>query len=248
MATRFGRHLTTAVLATVAVTLAACSDSPVDPSATQASELKPEGAHLTIASTSVTTATLYPQYDNVYVSVEGHRIVIPAYSICQVDVSGYGPGYWNKPCNPQTAPITFTIATMVKSDGSSAVAVKPDVRFAPGKTVMAYLKDAKGATTPGAYIAYCALVQKEDQDFHCYDEGKYDPQMTTYRDPAQGIIYRRLKHFSGYNVVFGFGGGIEASMNVAPLRPNFLRSGYITTVGFDGGTDADLGSDVPRRR
>ena len=234
---RIRRHLTTAAFAAVAFTLAACSDSPVDP-ASSAKALKPEGAHLTLASTSVTTATLYPQYDNVYVSVEGHRIVIPAYSICQVGVSGYGPGYWDAPCTPETSPILFTITTSVDTDGSSRVTVKPDVRFVPSKTVMAYFKDAKGAVTPGSFISYCTLLG-------CVDEGKTDAAMATYRDPSQGIIYRRLKHFSGYNVVFGFGddSGISSSMNVAPLTPNFLRSGYITTVGLDGGSDNRDSSD-----
>jgi hypothetical protein len=227
MKTRIARQLATATLAALAFTLAACSDSPVDPAS---STLKPEGAHLTLASTSVTTATLYPQYDNVYVSVEGHRIVIPAYSICQVGVSGYGPGFWDKSCTPQTSPIVFTITTSVDTDGSSRVTVKPDVRFVPSKTVMAYFKDAKGSVTPGSFISYCTLLG-------CVDEGKTDAAMTTYRDPSQGIIYRRLKHFSGYNVVFGFGddSGITSSLNVAKLPPNFLKSGYITTVGLDGG-------------
>jgi hypothetical protein len=233
------RHLTTAAFAAVALTLAACSDAPVDP-ASKASTLTPEGAHLTIASTSVTTAVLYPQYDNVYVSVEGHRIVIPAYSICQVGVSGYGPGYWDAPCAPQTAPVVFTIVTTTDTDGSSSVKVQPDVRFAPGKTVMAYFKDPKGSVTPGSFIAYCTLLG-------CSDEGKKDAAMTTYRDPSQGIIYRRLKHFSGYNVVFGFGddSGMSSSLNVAKLPPNFL-SGYITTVGLDGGSSRGSDHDLNR--
>jgi hypothetical protein len=224
MKTRIARQLATATLAALAFTLAACSDSPVDPAS---STLKPEGAHLTLASTSVTTATLYPQYDNVYVSVEGHRIVIPAYSICQIGVSGYGPGFWDKSCTPQTSPIVFTITTSVDTDGSSRVSVKPDVRFVPGKRVMAYFKDTKGSVTSGSYIAYCFTDG-------CIDEGKIDASMTTYRDPSQGIIYRRLKHFSGYNVVFGFGDGSASSL-MRGLPPSFLKSGYITTVGFDGG-------------
>jgi hypothetical protein len=223
---RSRRPLATAAFAALAFTLAACSDAPVDP-ASSTNALKPEGAHLTIASTSVTTATLYPQYDNVYVSVEGHRITIPAYSICQVGVSGYGPGFWDRPCTPQTGPVVFTITTTVDTDGSSRVSVKPDVRFVPAKQVMAYFKDAKGALTPGSYIAYCSVQG-------CEDEGKTDPSMTTYRDPSQGIIYRRLKHFSGYNVVFGFGGDGSASSLLGKLPPSFLKSGYITTVGLDG--------------
>ncbi|AHG90237.1 hypothetical protein J421_2700 [Gemmatirosa kalamazoonensis] len=236
MRIRDHRHLLTAAVAAVAVTLAACSDSSVSSVEPSANALKPSGVRMTIASTSVTTATLFPQYDNVYVSVEGHRIVIPAYSICAVGVSGYGPGYWNAPCAPQTAPITFVITTSVNTDGSSRVTVQPDVRFAPGKTVMAYMKDAVGARTAGSFIAYCNLLG-------CVDEGQTDPQMTTYRDASQGIIYRRLKHFSGYNVVFGFGDdGSSSSMNKATMGAANARSGYITTVGLDGGSTPDAPS------
>jgi hypothetical protein len=233
MTTRIRRHLSVAAIAAVALTLTACQDSAVEPSS---SALKPSGARFTIATTSVTTATLYPQYENVYVSVEGHRIVIPAYSICQLGVSGYGPGYWNAPCAPQTAPITFVITTSTNTDGSSRVTVSPDVRFAPGKTVTAYIKDAKAAITPGSVIMYCGLLS-------CTNEGKTDADMLTYRDPSQGIVYRRLKHFSGYNVVFGIDGdGSGSSENmVKALKPNFL-SGYITTVGLDGRNDDESGA------
>ena len=64
----------------------ACSDA-TDPTPTS---LKATGPHLTIASTSTTTATLYPTVDNVYQSVEGHRLVIPANSICNPSTTAYG--------------------------------------------------------------------------------------------------------------------------------------------------------------
>lgn len=215
----------------------ACSDSVADPaSPASATSLKAAGPHFTYATTSVTTTTLYPQYDNVYVSAEGHRIVIPAYSICNPATSGYGPSLWDAPCSPATTPIAFTITTSVNEKGLSRVTVSPDVRFVPTKTVMAYLKDATGAQTPGAVIAYCNLLG-------CSDEGKTDPAMATYRDAAQGYVYRRLKHFSGYNVVFGFacdpatdpncvdGGTVTSKAAPMPFG-NF--SGYITTIGHAG--------------
>jgi hypothetical protein len=249
MANRYSRYLATAALAVGAIALAACSDSTTEPNhGASATTLRPDGAHYTIASTSVTTATLYPWYDNVYVSVEGHRIVIPAYSICAVGTSGYGPGYWDQPCSPQTAPVVFTITTTTDANGSSRVTVQPDVRFAPGKTVMAYLKDSVGARTPGSYIAYCTLLGG------CVDEGKTDASMKTYQDPTNGIIYRRLKHFSGYNVVFGVSGcdssdpscSSSAGMNKGKMPTNnaaTLKSGYITTVGFgDSNDDSSFGS------
>ena len=242
MINRFRRHLTTVTLAATAIALAACSDSTVEPTKSASNTLAPAGVHLTVASTAVTTATLYPQYDNVYIDVNGNKITIPAYSICDIATSGYSTSLWNAPCAPQTAPIVFTITTSTKTDGSQLVTVQPDVRFSPTKTVMAFFKDSVAAKSSNPVIAYCKLTG-------CYDEGKYDAQMVTYRDPVQGIVYRRLKHFSGYNVVFGLGDGSgdgsSGGMNMIPLPANFM-SGYITTVGFDGFDGSRSTSDAIR--
>lgn len=230
MAPRFSRSLTTVACVAVALLASACSDTVTDPSP---NALRPDGPHMTIASTSITTAVLYPTYDNVYVSVEGHRIVIPANSVCNPLTSGYGPAFWNAPCQTATAPILFTITTTVNEEGYSRVTVSPDVRFSPTKQVMAYFKDSVASRTPGLVIKYCTLLK-------CVDEGLTDASLKTYRDPTAGIIYRRLKHFSGYNVVFGFNctegepcddgnGGMASKAAALPLS---YFQGYITTTGL----------------
>ena len=85
--------LSLAILGLAALTLTACQDSSTAPGARPASEeaaaqLAPQGPRLTIATSSVTTAVLNPTVDNVYVSAEGHRLTIPAYSICNIATSG----------------------------------------------------------------------------------------------------------------------------------------------------------------
>ena len=45
-------------------------------------------------------------------------------------------------------------------------------------------------------ILYCN--EKE-----CVDEGTADSTMVTQRDKQQGFVYRRIKHFSGYQVSTG---------------------------------------------
>ena len=234
----FGTKITRTSLALVAAAaLAACSDSITTPAASTSSEsasaLRPSAAHLTVGTTSVTTFWIDPRVDNVYQSVEGHRLVIPANSICQVGTSGYGAAYWNQSCTAASAPIQFTFTTTTNDSGYSNLTVKPDVRFSPSKQVWVFFKDAVAASTPGLVIKYCNL---ENVATGCVDEGITDSDLATLRDPAQGVIYRRLKHFSGYNIVFGFDGGGNGSnggMNVVPLPMN-LYSGYITTVGVNG--------------
>jgi hypothetical protein len=197
--------LTLAVLSVATIALAACQDnSPVSaaPSTPVAasSALRPssKGPHLTIATTSVTTAVLYPTYDNVYVSTEGHRIIIPANSVCNPLTSGYGAGTWDLPCQTATAPIVFTIKSTTDANGRPRIDIFPDVRFSPSKTVYAEFVDQVAADKFNSSILYCPTLGTG-----CIDESKTDPSLRTYKSPSTGKVYRRLKHFSGYHVIFG---------------------------------------------
>ena len=214
-------------VALAAVALAACSDSTSAPAAPETS-LRPEGPRLTVATTSITTATLYPTYDNIYVSSEGHRIVIPANSICKPGVSGYGPTYWDKPCATATAPIVFTIKSTVDASGRPRIDIHPDVRFTPSKTVTASFVDAAAAAKFNSLIAYCPTAST------CVDESKTDASLRTYTDKATGRVSRRLKHFSGYTVIVGFDGESERFDREALAA---RAAGYITTTGIDGGSE-----------
>jgi hypothetical protein len=223
-------------IALAAVTLAACSESTSAPAAPETS-LRPEGPRLTVATTSVMTATLYPTYDNVYVSAEGHRITIPANSICKVGVSGYGPTFWDKACATATAPIVFTIKSTVDASGRPRIDIHPDVRFSPSKTVTASFVDAAAAAQFNALIAYCPALGG------CVDEAKTDPSLRTYTDKLTGRVSRRLKHFSGYTVIVGFDG--ESSERFDRAAAAARASGYITTTGIDG--DGESTAELPNR-
>jgi hypothetical protein len=220
------------VLAALVAT--ACQDGVSTPASPETS-LRPEGPRLTLATSQVTTAVLYPTYDNVYVSSEGHRLVIPANSICKVGVSGYGAGTWDAPCAPQTAPIVFTIKSTIDANGAPRITVTPDVRFSPSKTVSVSFANAAAANALGTLINYCPTGLTT-----CVDESVTDASLRTYTDKATGRVYRRIKHFSGYNVVFGFDGGSESMLDraasvdgagVQEASAERSRSGYITTTG-----------------
>ena len=229
------------LLALATITLAACSDTGSAPAAPETS-LRPAGPRMTLATTTVTTAVLYPQYDNVYVSIEGPRMYIPANSICQLGTSGYGPSTWDLPCTPATNPIVFTIKSTVDASGKARIDVMPDVRFSPSKTVLVDFANAQAATSFSALINYCPTGA-----LACIDESKTDASLKTYTNPSTGRVYRRIKHFSGYHVVFGNdcgensfgceneGGwdrefGSDASDEPTADRSG-SRSGYITTTG-----------------
>jgi hypothetical protein len=238
--------LVAATLAAFALT--ACQDGSSAPAAPQ-SALAPSGPRLTLATTAVTTAVLYPTIDNVYVSSEGHRLYIPANSICVPGTSGYGPGTWDLPCQTATSPIVFTITSTTDANGRPKVSVVPDVRFSPSKTVTASFADAVAANAFAALIKYCPTLGA------CVDESLTDPSLKTYKDPATGRVSRRLKHFSGYTVVFGVdgcqdpngcwvdeGGGALGDRESGEVTPDAGqktadRSGYITTTGRSLGSE-----------
>ena len=154
---------------------------------------------MTIATTAVTTAILYPTYDNVYVSPEGHRLYIPANSVCAPGVSGYGPSTWTLPCQTATAPIVFTITSTTDLNGRQRIDVFPDVRFSPSKTVWVEFANAAAANALSQLIKYCPTGS-----LACIDESKSDPSLRTYTSPSTGKVYRRIKHFSGYHIIYGF--------------------------------------------
>src|SRR5438270_330665 len=75
------------------------------------------------------------------------------------------------------------------------VAFSPDVRFVPGTTEILYLNDNPGAGQK-AVIQWCSPLVNG-----CVNEAASDPTLTTWISGGQ--VARRIKHFSGYNVIFG---------------------------------------------
>jgi hypothetical protein len=211
-------------LALAAVALAACQDGASAPAA-PGSALRAEGPRLTLATSSVTTTWLNPTVDNVYVSAEGHRLYIPANSICRVGASGYGPTTWDLPCATATSAIALTITSSTDASGHPRIDVKPDVRFSPSKTATVSFVDAVAAAKHNSFIGYCPSFGA------CIDESLADGSLRTTVDPVTKRVARRIKHFSGYTVIVGVDG--EWMQDRAALSAR--ASGYITTTGLDGG-------------
>jgi len=65
------------------------------------------------------------------------------------------------------------------------------------------------ASWAGGTILYCKEVGGS-----CSDESKVDPTMLTVRDPATGLLRRRIKHFSGYSITTGDGDDSRGSFNL----------------------------------
>jgi hypothetical protein len=127
-----------------------------------------------------------------------HSLWLPAYSVCDPATSGYGLGTWDVACSPLTTSITITAKVRGASNGLPRVDFEPAIRFSPARAV--YLtfavkgKQAKDAATIG--ILYCPTSSTKE----CVDESLSDPTLATVLDRPLGMVYRRIKHFSGYLV------------------------------------------------
>lgn len=143
------------------------------------------------------TFRIDPRRDNT-VQFGKHSLSLPARSVCDPSTSGYGMGLWDAPCSPLTTAITITIKVRGASGGLPRVDFAPELRFSPDKSV--YLtfevkgKQAKGAAAIG--VLYCPTNSTKS----CVDEALLDPSLQTVLDRPNQIIYRRIKHFSGYLV------------------------------------------------
>jgi hypothetical protein len=135
--------------------------------------------------------------DNAYGATQligGQVVSIPAGAICDPATSGYGPTYWDQPCDPLVGSVEITATVFTNSFGQPYVDFQPAMRFSPDQQVMVFMRD--GTTDPSKLtgMMYC------NADLVCVDESLADPSLKPFRVTRSHIIGRRVKHFSGYNV------------------------------------------------
>ncbi len=125
-----------------------------------------------------------------------NHLDIPGKSVCDLLLSGYGEDYWDKPCNPQTLPVTLTVVIKNAASDHPSINFFPAMRFNPSKNVQLYMyaprvseHDAKNWL-----MSYCPDLGE------CFDESLTDGSLTTVIDYKHEMLFRRVKHFSGYTV------------------------------------------------
>jgi hypothetical protein len=136
-----------------------------------------------------------------YIAIGPHYLYIPANSVCDPTTSGYGVGTWTLPCASLTKPITVTARASLYN-GHPLVEFDTHLRFRPTTDtrydVMLYLRDDRA--TSASTITWCP-----ESSAYCVDEAKlaFGSQLETRFDPAALYVYRKIEHFSGYNVTGG---------------------------------------------
>ena len=190
------RGASIAVVSACVAVLAACNDAGVAPR--NDSLAGPALPSLAVASGSTQTVTTFrvsPNDSGTYDIAGGHQIFIPAGAICDIETSSYGETEWDQPCVPETDTVTITATSWTNPYGRPVVDFQPALRFSPADTVMLYLTDWHAPSDTQAEIYYCAS--------NCVDESVADSSQATQPDLQQYILYRRIKHFSGYNIAAG---------------------------------------------
>jgi hypothetical protein len=158
-----------------------------------------EGPHRTLfglASDTIRTSFTYVPALGATLWAGPHRLVVPAYGVCDPATSGYGPGTWDRACAALTTTTTFTVKAWTDADGHPRLRVSPDVRFVPTKVVTLSFYDRAAAEDPNAAFVWCPGTGGA-----CVDESRADASLRLQRDLSRTYVYGRIKHFSGYNVV-----------------------------------------------
>jgi len=196
------------VLLLGAASLAACSDStgvPSAPNAPSASASVQGGgseASLTMLDTLRFSFTIDPSRNTFYSLGYGNSIYFPAGSLCDLS-STYGPTEWDQPCAVSKQAVLVNAKAWLDRRGNPRVDFDKHLRFVPSNDpshwVMLTFTAWSAMLGANSTILYCPQVTGGV----CIDEAKTDPTLATVKDPVTGMMKRRLKHFSGYNVFSG---------------------------------------------
>lgn len=208
------RAVTVGLIATVALVATACgTDGPTQPPQAARAPLTPSPIGVFSAAdnpfpnyTATATFTITPNRDT-YVLIGPHFLYIPANALCEVLGSGYGVGTWEQPCKPALSSLTIT-ASATLQDGHPLVSFDKHVRFQPTddarRWVMLYMRDDNASSA--SQITWCPAAEPGRDAGACVDETRASRapwQLKSTYDYFGRYVYRRIEHFSGYNVTAG---------------------------------------------
>ena len=193
----------------VVVASSACSTdatSPLPLAAPESAGLSkgglPNGNAKPVSGTTEDDTSTYviqvdPRRDN-YLQFGAHSLWLPAHSICNPSTSSYGMGTWDLACSPLTTRITITAKVRSTAGGLPRIDFEPALRFNPRHSVYLTLavKGKQAQQAVAMRILYCPTNASKS----CVDEALSDPSLETVLDRPDKLVYRRIKHFSGYLV------------------------------------------------
>lgn len=193
------RHFRNLALVAMIAAIGACSESAVSPTHEQR-VITGDPANMALSQNDTLrfSFTVLPQYTTSASLGQGNWIVFPPSSICDPVTSGYGPEYWDESCQPKTDSTVVSVQAWLDADGHPNLDFSPALRFVPSDSQSVLIRMADQTADPNLKILYCHNFA----DSTCVDEAATDSSLMTQQD-ASGGYFRRIRHFSGYNVGAG---------------------------------------------
>ena len=121
---------------------------------------------------------------------------LPADAICALATTSYGASHWNESCVPETAPVTITAVVSNAATDHPSIDFYPAMRFNPAKSVGLYIYVPTGMDD---FLKKWILKYCGDSNV-CVDESLSDAELRSSADVVNKVVFRRIKHFSGYLV------------------------------------------------
>jgi hypothetical protein len=141
-------------------------------------------------------------------------IVLPAGAVCDPATTKYGPRHWDQDCVPANRVITVNVVAETRHDRVS-IDFQPDIRFRPSAGwVIVQTQAYRGALTSSAvrqlspsasFFNMFAILYAPSGGRQRINELRStgDLSLVTHVNLSTGIVWRRVKHFSGYLIASG---------------------------------------------
>jgi len=141
-------------------------------------------------------------------------IVMPAGAVCDPATTKYGARYWDDDCTPAGRSITVNV--IAKKQGKNvSVDFQPDLRFRPAAGWVVIQTSAYSDLLTSSAVRQLPSKSGFFENFSIQyaptGGGRQinefrstgDPSLLTRVDLRSGLVWRRVKHFSGYIVTLG---------------------------------------------
>ena len=142
------------------------------------------------------TKTVDPTNDQEF-SLGPNYLSLPKNSVCNLKGSTYGAAFWDASCTAEKQKFTLTVVIKNAQSAHPSIQFFPAMRFNPAaKPVQLYMYAPHVSPTDAKnwLMLYCP------DKGACYDESLTDKSLTTFIDYKENMVFRRVKHFSGYTV------------------------------------------------
>jgi hypothetical protein len=214
---RFSKALPVTGAAVLAVLSISCDQSTTVPSAPRLKTISADKPSLDYNSGALfdgvrTTSFTVTSAGGTYTIGGLYALNFPANSICDPATSSYGPGTWNDPCTTLADGQSITItATYGFTTSGFTIDFTPALRFNPNtKVLIATNVYANAITSNADYYAanpsalhYLGIYYSPQLSGQAQTDAGLDGSLVTHVNLKTGIVWRRIKHFSGYNIYTG---------------------------------------------